>query len=667
VLAPEEPDLFERLDIEVAPALAPVTYPSAEPAVRAARAPVRKRRTLHVWRSPDDQPRWARPALLAVAALAALSYAWGIGHGPLQVYYAAAARSMSQSWHNFFFASFDPWGTVSMDKLPGAFWVQALSVRLFGVHHWSLVLPQAVEGTLTVLVIYRAVRRIGGAGAGLTAAVVLAATPVTIMLNRGNVADSLLILLLVLALDATTRAMLTGRLRSLLLAGAWVGLAFQAKMLQAWLVLPAIAIAYLVASPVSSLRRRASHVLLCAVLTLVVSVSWMAAVSLVPAHDRPYVDASCNDSVFSQVFLYNGADRISGQFLGQAGCSTASARVPGGTLTTASTVEPPSPTRSISGQPGRYGFWLLIPAAEAFVGILLARRRAPRTDPLRGAAVLWATWLLFTWSFFACSSIIHAYYLASLAPPIAALCGLGLSLVWRLRDRPEVRVMVLATVVTGALYELYLVPATAGVRPYVLASTVVLLVAASAAVVRSLVPNASNRTYPVGLALSALCLLTGSAWASAIIVTSEAGPFSTPFQAVTRTAADRAQAPADVAALDRTAAETPMNSSVTTVETSTAASAAVFDTGREFLPIGGYSGRVPSPALPQFIGDVRSGKVRDVLVTVSPLTNNADMLWVRAHCVAASPERPNGGVNARATGSRPASERLYTCTPADAR
>src|SRR5215469_13131609 len=153
---------------------------------------------LQFWRSPDDQPRWARPALLAVAALAALAYAWGMNGDALETFYAGAVRSMSQNWHNFFFGAFDPWGTVSVDKLPGAFWVQALSVRLFGFHVWSMVLPQAVEGTLTVLVLYRAVRRIAGSAGGLAAATALALTPVTVLLNRGNISDSLLVLLLVL-------------------------------------------------------------------------------------------------------------------------------------------------------------------------------------------------------------------------------------------------------------------------------------------------------------------------------------------------------------------------------------------------------------------------------------------------------------------------------------
>ena len=213
---------------------------------------------------------------------------------------------MSESWHDFVFGAFDPAGTVTVDKLPGALWVQALSLRVFGFHIWALVLPQVVEGVLTVLVLYRAVRRLAGPAAGLAAAVVLAVTPVTVLLGRGNVSDSLLILLLVLAADATSAALLIGSLRQLLLAGVWVGLAFQAKMIQAWLALPALAAAYLLAAPAARLRTRCAHVALAGLVTAVVSLSWMTAVSLVPSEHRPYVDGSPNDSVYTQVFDYNG-------------------------------------------------------------------------------------------------------------------------------------------------------------------------------------------------------------------------------------------------------------------------------------------------------------------------------------------------------------------------
>ncbi|MGH9018674.1 MAG: glycosyltransferase family 39 protein, partial [Acidimicrobiales bacterium] len=260
------------------------------------------------WLSPDDQPRWARPVLLLVAALAALSYAWGIDNVALEPFYGAAARSMSMSWRNFFFGAFDPMGTITVDKLPGALWLQALSVRAFGADTWAFVMPQVVEGILTVLVLYRAVRRLAGAEAAMVAAVVLAASPVTVLLNRGNVSDSLLILLLVLAADATSAALTTGRLRTLVVAGVWVGLAFQAKMTQAWLVLPALWLAYLIASPARG--RRLGHVVVATAVTAVVSIGWMLVVTVVPAHDRPFVDGSRDNSVFSQVFDYNGIARF---------------------------------------------------------------------------------------------------------------------------------------------------------------------------------------------------------------------------------------------------------------------------------------------------------------------------------------------------------------------
>jgi 4-amino-4-deoxy-L-arabinose transferase-like glycosyltransferase len=175
------------------------------------------------------------------------------------------------------------------------------------------VLPQVIEGVLTVLVLYRAVRRLAGPVAGLAAALALAAMPVTVLLGRGNVSDSLLILLLVLAADATSAALSSGKLRWLLLAGGWVGLAFQAKMVQAWLVLPGLAAAYLLAAPAERWRTRIGHVAAAGAVTVLVSLSWMTAVSLVPAHDRPYADGSRNDSLYEQVFDYNGLARIDGK------------------------------------------------------------------------------------------------------------------------------------------------------------------------------------------------------------------------------------------------------------------------------------------------------------------------------------------------------------------
>lgn len=241
-------------------------------------------------RSAADRPAWVRPVLAALTLIAGVGYAWG-ATGNLEVYYAAAVRSMSMSWHNFFFAAFDPAATISVDKLPGAFWVQAASVRVFGVHGWAIVAPQVVAGMASVIVLYDVVRRLTGPLAGILAAGVLVLSPATMALSRGNVPDTLMILLVLVAADATVRAAISGRLRTLVWAGVLVGLAFQAKMIEAWLVLPALALAYLLASE-GEWRRRLGRVGIAGLATVAVSLSWMVVVSLWPAASRPYVDGS---------------------------------------------------------------------------------------------------------------------------------------------------------------------------------------------------------------------------------------------------------------------------------------------------------------------------------------------------------------------------------------
>jgi 4-amino-4-deoxy-L-arabinose transferase-like glycosyltransferase len=399
---------------------------SPRPEPSSARGDVRSLRW-QLWRSPPGQPAWARPLLLLTAALAGLACGWGMANASADTFYGAAARSMSKSWHDFIFGSFDPAGTITVDKLPGALWVQALSLRAFGFHIWALVLPQVLECVLTVLVLYRAVRRLAGPVAGLVAAVALAATPVTVLLGRGNVSDSLLILLLVLAADATSVALSNGKLRWLLLAGVWVGLAFQAKMVQAWLVLPGLAAAYLLAAPAERRRTRIGHVAAAGAITALVSLSWMTAVSLVPDHDRPYVDGSRNDSVYEQVFDYNGLARLGGNPLTSAGPPAPfliAAIQDRQTLNFVSLTERPSWHRLLSGPFGLDGGWLL-PAALLSVIIALRQRRdrdqrrdRGRRDPVRAAIVLWGGWWVVLAVFFSTGTYLNSYYIA--ATPSAA-------------------------------------------------------------------------------------------------------------------------------------------------------------------------------------------------------------------------------------------------------
>jgi len=274
---------------------------------RPADAPRRPRWQL--WRSPDDQPPWARPALLGIGLLAAFLYAWNIRQAGLAPFYSVAVKSMSVSWKAFFYGAFDPKATITIDKLAGSFLPQALSARIFGFHPWALALPQVIEGVIAVLVMYRVVRRWAGVVPGLLAAGIFTLTPIAASMFGHSMEDGALTVCLVLAADAYQRAVMEARLRSLVLAGVWVGVGFQAKMLQAWMILPALAVGYLVVAPVPFLRRL-WQVGVAGVVMLAVSLSWIALYTFTPASDRPYVDGSTDNSAFAMVFGYNGLERF---------------------------------------------------------------------------------------------------------------------------------------------------------------------------------------------------------------------------------------------------------------------------------------------------------------------------------------------------------------------
>ncbi len=608
----------------------------AESALAPASGEPRWRRLMTPWRSPADQPTWVRPALLAVAALAAVAYGWGMAGASVESFYGAAARSMSESWHDFIFGAFDPAGTVTVDKLPGALWVQALSLRAFGFHIWALVLPQVVEGVLTILVLYRAVRRMAGPAAGLTAAVVLAVTPITVLLGRGNVSDSLLILLLVLAADATTAALLSGSLRQLVLAGVWVGLAFQAKMIEAWLVLPALAAAYLLAAPAARLRTRYAHVALAGLVTVVVSLCWMTAVSLVPSHDRPYVDGTANDSVYTQVFYYNGLGRLTGNWAAIAGPPSPIivAAVEHGQLFNAETRGiKASWHRLLAGPFAADSSWLLLAAVVAAVAVLISRRHQGRRDPLRAAVVLWGGWWLVLAVFFSVGTYLNSYYVAALVPAVGALCGIGVAACGPRPWSARVRLIVAATVLGCAGYGAYLMAGTAS-GPAVL--TVMALTVAGIAAGQLMLPalGKSGQLTAVGCACAAMLLLPAAASVSCVI--SELGPFDTPFEsshAVHVSHALAAAAPALTMAVQRLELETPPGDALFAADTSGLAQNYILYSGREVVPIGGYLGNVPAPTLTTLQADIRRGYVRVFVLPVSPPGHDPRVLWIESRCI----------------------------------
>lgn len=465
---------------------------SAPPAPRP--SPDRPPRSrLRFWRSPAGQPRWARPALLGVAGLAALLYTWNITSSGFTPYYSVAARSMSVSWKAFLFTSLDPSAALTLDKIGGFLWPQALAARIFGFHDWALALPQCVMGVISVLVMYRLVRRWQGPAAGLLAAGLLTVTPVAASMFGHAMLDGSVTMCLVLAADQYQKAVASARLRSLLLSALWIGLGFQAKMMEAWIVVPALCTGYLAAAPVR-LRRRIGQLALAGAVMLSVSLSWVALMTFTPERDRPYADGSTDNSAAAMVFGYNGFNRLhAGLVDGAAPVSSNGLWGKGGPTRTLPTRTPstrtppttgpstgpdgtgpdrrgaaPAPTprpsdgpsqgRSGGGastagsqigqkSPSRTDLWLkllrsprltpqiawLYPLAlVSLVMGLVRHRKAPRTHPGRAGHLMWGTWLVTAAAVLsALGNLPHTAYVAVLAPPLVALSAAGTVTLWR--------------------------------------------------------------------------------------------------------------------------------------------------------------------------------------------------------------------------------------------
>lgn len=379
-------------------------------------------------RRAPAQPRWVRPALLLILVCAAVLYCWGMTGSEYNSFYASAARSMSENWKAFLFGSFSPANTITIDKIPGYLWPQAFSVRLLGFHSWSLVLPQIIEALVTVLATYRLVRRWAGETAAVLAAGFLALTPALIAATHTNNEEAAYVMCLALAASATQRAAASGRLRSLVLAGVWVGLAFQCKMVEAWAVLPVIAVTYLVTAP-PKLLRRVLDVLAAMLVALAVSLSWVVMVALVPAGSRPYIDGTTNNNPFSMVFGYNGLTRFGSLGINAASVGAVSQARGGGGAAVGAVPSSGLATMFQGGAASQVG-WFYPLAAVSIVVLLWQRRGKPRTDPIRAGVIMFTAWILIYGLAYSAGTI-HTYYVVTLAPALAALCGVGTVALWR--------------------------------------------------------------------------------------------------------------------------------------------------------------------------------------------------------------------------------------------
>jgi len=538
------------------------------------------------------------PLVILLAATGAL-YLIGLSRsGYANDFYAAAVKAGTQSWRAFLFGSLDPANYITVDKPPASLWLMSLSGRLFGFSSWSMLVPQALAGVASVGLLYATVRRWFSPAAALLSGALLAATPVAALMFRFNNPDALLTLLLVAAAWATSVAIERGKARYLVLAGTAIGLAFLTKMLEAFLIVPALGLAYLVAAPVPFLRR-VRDVLL-GVLAIVVSGGWwVAVVELTPASARPYVGGSTDNSILNLIWGYNGLGRLDGG----SGPGGGGANFSGA----------PGALRLFNAELGGEIGWLIPAAVIALVAGIYVTATRPRTDRLRAAIILWGGWLVVMGGVFSyMSGVIHSYYAVALAPAVAVPVGVGAVLLWEQRARLGARLVLASMVIVSSAWGYVLLQRTPSWHPWLRYLVLALGLASAVALVAA--GDLLRRPWIAALAAALLCSAVAPSAAYTLSTASTPHTGSTPSSGPAATGGfgrgfGGGGGTSTSSALDRLiAASTGYRWAAATSSSMTAAPLELA-TGKAVMALGGFTGSDDAITLARFKELVAAGKI----------------------------------------------------------
>ncbi len=551
------------------------------------------------------------PARAGIFGLATLLYTWNLARiGMGNTFYAAAVKSGTESWKAFYFGSLDPGSFITVDKPPAALWVMELSGRVFGFSSWSMLFPEALAGVATVMVLYHLVRRWFGEPAAVLASLALALTPVAVVIFRYNDPDAFLTLLLVLATWACWRAIETGKTTGLVLSGALVGLAFLTKTLDAFIVVPALGLAYLWCGPPRLVRRIGQ--LGWATLALLVSSGWwVTIVELWPKSARPYIGGSTDNSELNLIFGYNGFSRIfgSGGAAGPGGGSSGASAFGGGE----------GLLRMFDSELGGQISWLLPLAVLGLVTGLWLTRRHRRRDHERGGFVLWGgTLLMFLAVYDYAQGIFHPYYTVVMAPAVAALAGAGAVALWRLGQRSLRWAWVLPTTIVGTVvWADALLARSSGYDPWL--GPAVIVAGAVSALVLFLCMVRPLRLRWLALAAGGVAVVSVLAGPAAYSLTTVG---------TTTTAIATAGPTSGTSGLDRPGGSTISQGLIdyleghqgsatylVAVNGSQSAAPFILRSGKAVIAMGGFTGSDPAPTLSEFEHLVATGRVHYVYVS----------------------------------------------------
>src|SRR5712692_8782544 len=655
--------------------------------------------------TPTQSRWWHRLALVGVMLISLFMNFYQLGqNGFGNLYYAAGVRSMLDNLHNFFFVSFDPGGFVTLDKPPLGFWLQVVSAKFFGFTPFSMFLPQALAGVLSVLLLYHLVRRHFGVAAGLLAALALAISPISVLTNRNNTIDSTLVLVMLLGAWTVMRAAETGKLRWLLLCAVFVGLGFNIKMLEAYLVVPAYGLLYLLAVP----RRiwvRIGHLALAALLMLTISLSWAVAVDLTPASSRPYVGSSQDNSEISLALGYNGIQRLLGQFGfggGNAGSTSGNTTrsfppsgVGGGTFTgnfpqpgTGGSGQPPQGLGSggngggmfNTGNPGLLRLfneplggqivWLLPMALLGMLALTWQSRPRFRENRQQHSLILWGVWLLTMAVFYSAASFFHQYYLSTLAPAICALFGIGIVVMWQDYRRSGWRgwLLPLAFILT-ALEQIHIITSNPSWGTWLL--PLIAIPCALAAVIlfaARLMPQIrlGRRILVPALCAGLLALmLTSAVWSAIPVLANQASnlPVTGPSGQTGVGLGGSNTNNADTALIKYLEAHKGSAKYLVAVLSSNEADSIILETNQPVMALGGFSGSDPILTTSQLAALVKNGTVRYFLLNSSGGGSGQSALitWITQHSKAVSSSQwQSSSTSSTSSGA----EQLYEITSA---
>ncbi|MFS2075773.1 ArnT family glycosyltransferase [Curtobacterium sp. CT11-133] len=563
-------------------------------------------------RTPAVQrARWERPAFFGLLLVTGVLYLVNLGvNGYANAFYSAAVQAGSQSWEAFFYGSSDAGNSITVDKPPAFLWVMELSVRLFGLNSWAILVPEALMGVGTVALLYVIVRRRFSAGAALVAGAALATTPVATLMFRFNNPDALLTLLMVLSLWLVLRGVESGRVRWVVLAGVAVGIAFLTKQLQGFLILPVLVGVYLSCSSLPFVKR-VVHLLWAALAVVVAGGWWVAVVELVPSSSRPYVGGSQTNSFLELTFGYNGLGRVTGDETGSVtgGGGTAGAGSWGAT----------GLLRLFGSEFAGQITWLLPTALVLLVAALvaigfrqrtsLARSRLATVIALGGSLLV--TGLVFSFM----GGIFHPYYTVALAPYIAGLVGIGAGVLWERRASWWWRGTAAFAVVVTVVWQWHLLTAASGWQPWIRWVVLVVGVVTAAAV---LVPVHGGRlarwSRPVGSVAVVGAVVTGllgpTAYSIDTVTTAHTGALPSAGPTVAGGGFGGGGS-TEVSSTLRKALLEDADDYTWVAATIGSNSAATYQlaTGASVMPIGGFNGSDPSPTLAEFQADVAAGKI----------------------------------------------------------